>query len=157
MRSGVRCNHQGRWCEKGVKDVAEILLRPPFLSLPPTRKHSSLTLPSSMKLFHLTGRCYEGCYKVTRQCTQRNLLVSCLLMFHHRLRFNCDVCLTYPHCTRPQIEKLWGVGGKQMRGLIYLKSCFFPFFFFPPPPPHHLHCDLNTILVTPVTESLKST
>lgn len=24
MRSGIRRNHRGRWCEKGVKDVVEI-------------------------------------------------------------------------------------------------------------------------------------
>lgn len=45
-----------------------------------------------------------------------------------------------------------GVGGESRERdgeLIHLKSFFTP--------PHHPHCDLNTILVTAVIESLKST
>lgn len=71
------------------------------------------------------------------------------LMFRrrqYRLRYTPAICaldkLSHTHARE--------AAGKSRDGeLIHLKSFFTP--------PHHPHCDLNTILVTAVTESLKST
>lgn len=68
-----------------------------------------------------------------------------------RLRCTCDRSLGEPRLPRHGSKQRSGVGGKaEWDGeLIHLKSFFTP--------PHHPHCDLNTILVTAVIESLKST
>lgn len=70
-----------------------------------------------------------------------------------KLRRTCDRSLGEPRLPRhgsKQRSGEWGGGSRERDGeLIHLKSFFTP--------PHHPHCDLNTILVTAVIESLKST
>lgn len=137
MRSGIQRNHRGRRCEEGVKDVDEIPDKEIRRSLGEVHHGGPFARPD------------DKCNKVTHQNARTDLSSLCRLMFHrrqYRLRYTPAICvldlLSHTHARE--------AAGKSRDGeLIHLKSFFTP--------PHHPHCDLNTILVTAVTESLKST
>lgn len=88
--------------------------------------------------------------KVTPQITQANLLIwrSVGFDYTYELSYTFATCPGYPSLVRRGWKR---VGGEAERDgeLIHLKSFSTP--------PHHPHCDPNTILVTAVIESLKST
>lgn len=114
-----------------------------------TRKHATPRAKSSTAALFARPDDTARCNKVTHQNARTNLSSLCRLVFHrrhYRLRYIPAICgldiLSHTHARQ--------AAGKSRDGeLIHLKSFFTP--------PHHPHCDLNTILVTAVTESLKST
>lgn len=117
MRSGIRRNRRGRWCEKGVKDSDEI----PDKEICHSQGYCTVCGP-----FRLTRRCS----KVTPQITQTNLFMSRPLVFHCKYSIGRDIpvirALEIHILPRHGCERSSGKSGARDGELIHSKSSFTP-------------------------------